>query len=352
MNKKLFFRADAAPEIGLGHVRRCAVLAQACRELGTEVHLIVRWHDVAIDSDLDWTGVKVHEMPWGVSLEEDVRYVVGVCGKFGIRRGVIDHYRLPGEYQERLVEYGIDWMQFGNALQTHPLMGRWVHDASPGADKRMYVKRNVGRESVFLMGPEWALVGSCFRDVRAALDEPRIKEVKSILITFGGGDDHGATKRVLGWLDVIGFAGRRLVLTASMRGRNWKMLSKAEGMGKIDLHVGNWEPAEAMGGCQLAVCAGGTTLHELACLGVPAVIVTIADNQVAPAEAWKGEGFGEYLGAIADVNDATACEVLASVLKRPEWRLQMAEKAWSHQDGLGAQRVAQKLLSKTGPDAI
>ena len=92
-------------------------------------------------------------------------------------------------------------------------------------------------------------------------------------------------------------------------------------------------------------------MHELACLGLPVVILTIADNQVAPAKAWRRAGLGEHLGALIDVVDSAACEVLGSVLTSSERRLRMAEKAWSGQDGLGAQRVSRRVLALVGADA-
>jgi len=67
--------------------------------------------------------------------------------------------------------------------------------------------------------------------------------------------------------------------------------------------------------------------------------MTIADNQVAPAEAWQRAGFGVNLGEIDAVDDMVACGVLASMVEDSERRLQMAQRAWEEQDGLGAQRL-------------
>jgi spore coat polysaccharide biosynthesis predicted glycosyltransferase SpsG len=351
MIKSLFFRADVSPEIGLGHVRRCAVLAQACRMLGAEAHLMVRSRNVSIDSIGDWGGARLHEMPWDLTPDEDAQWVLEACRELGLSKGVVDHYRLSEGYQERLIEAGLEWMQFGNIKHTHPLLGRWVHDASPGTETMAYSGRKIGTETEFLLGPGYALVSEGFRSVRALLPGPKEEAVESILITFGGGDDGGATMRVLGWLDRLGFEGRRLVLTGSANRSLGALRAAAEGSRSLEVQVGNWDPAEAMGRCQLAFCAGGTSLHELACLGLPVVTLTIADNQVAPAEAWQRAGLGKNLGAVTEVNDLAACEVIDSVLRRSEERLRMAEKAWGSQDGLGSQRVARRVLGLAGADA-
>jgi spore coat polysaccharide biosynthesis predicted glycosyltransferase SpsG len=208
MNKKVFFRVDAAPEMGLGHVRRCAVLAQACRALGAELHVIARWHDVDLESAGDWTGAKIHEMPWALTPDEDAKWLAGLCQDWGLRQGVVDHYRQSQSYQERILEAGLEWLQFGNTKHSHPLWGRWVHDASPGANVSAYEGRQKRDGTAFLLGPDYALVGSSFRRVRAGLEPPQDGAVESVLVTFGGGDDAGATLRALRWLEEAGFIWR------------------------------------------------------------------------------------------------------------------------------------------------
>jgi spore coat polysaccharide biosynthesis predicted glycosyltransferase SpsG len=352
MNGRLFFRADAAPEMGLGHVRRCAVLAQACRGLGADVHLLARWREVAIESAGDWAGVSIHEMPWELTPDEDVQWVVEACRAIVIECGVVDHYRLTGAYQQRLKEAGLEWMQFGNMGHANPLLGRWIHDASAGAEISGYAGRQIGPDTEFLMGPGYALVGEGFRKVRASLTGPKEEEVNSILITFGGGDDRGATLKVLGWLDTIGFAGRKLILVGANNGGLGKIQTMATISGNLELVVGNWNPEGLMSGCQLALCAGGTTLHELACLGIPVVILTIAENQRVSAESWDSAGFGVSLGDLAWVEDVTACRVIETLAGNRKGRYEMSQKAWASQDGLGAQRVAKKLLKRTGLDVV
>ena len=41
---------------------------------------------------------------------------------------------------------------------------------------------------------------------------------------------------------------------------------------------------ELMAWCDVAIAAGGTTTWELCCLGVPAILVDVAENQTAVAQ--------------------------------------------------------------------
>jgi spore coat polysaccharide biosynthesis predicted glycosyltransferase SpsG len=343
--KRLFFRADAAPEVGLGHVRRCAVLAAACRQLGAEIHLLVRRREVAMAALGDWDGALVHEVPWDCGPEEDAQWTLERCAEKGLQSGVIDHYRLDGGYQQVLSDGGLRWLQFGNTGHTHPLLGKWVHDASPAVKREAYLGRLVNSETECFLGPRYALVEARFGGVRAKLGAPQRGAVETVLLTFGGGDDRGAFERALGWLEALGFAGRRVLLTTGLNPQLEVLRRRAAEDGRIELEVDNWQPAEVMAKCQLAITAGGTAVYELACLGVPTVMVSTAENQQATAESWQERGLAVSLGTLETVEDAVAEARIGRLMEDREACLALAKGAWEAVDGRGAERVAAALMA-------
>jgi spore coat polysaccharide biosynthesis predicted glycosyltransferase SpsG len=260
---------------------------------------------------------------------------------------VVDHYRLTARSQEILNAGGLRWMQFGNRLHTHPLLGDMVHDASPGADAAHYAARLSRPETRFLAGPAYALVDESFASQRARLAPPGPRPVDAILLTFGGGDDRGATLAALDWLDAAGFAGRRLVLTTGLNPSLPALRERAGRSPRIDLHVDNWHPAPLMAQCQLAICAGGTSLYELACLGVPPLIVCIAENQLASASGWDAAGLGCSLGALSALDSVSAAMRIKRTLSDDALRHRMATKCWENVDGLGVMRTVEALMTLT-----
>lgn len=340
----LFFRLDASPKMGLGHLRRCCVLARACRERRAVAHFLIRSEALDLSSQDFPVDAVIHEIPWGSTPEEDAALTVTLCHQNGIRVGVVDHYRVSEPAQNKLIEGGLRWMQFGNRLHTHPLLGALVHDANPGATIEDYRERIQGSEPEFLTGPGYALVSEEFREERARHHQPDLRGITSILLTFGGGDDRGASLAALDWLDAAGYAGKRLLLTTRMNPQLPALKERAATTPEIELHVDNWHPAPLMAQCQLALCAGGTSLHELACLGVPPVIICIADNQYYPAQSWHEAGMAVNLGPAQEIQSEKAIRHLQQLLNQPEERLSMARRCWQAQDGQGAARVAAALL--------
>lgn len=341
----LFFRLDASPRIGLGHLRRCVVLAHACAEAGAVSHFLIRSENLDLQTQDFPSGAVIHSIPWELSAGEDADLTARLCLDHHLQTGVVDHYRV-GEvgYQEVLNQAGLKWMQFGNLLHRHQLLGRWVHDANPGASPSAYSERLSHSVPEFLAGPAYALVAEEFREQRLLLSRPADTEVRSVLITFGGGDDRGGAVAALNGLDRAEFGGKRILLTTSLNPNLPRLKDLADQSSQIELHVDNWHPASLMATCQLALCAGGTTLHELACLGVPTVITCIADNQQFPAAAWQSERMALHLGSLQDLRDDGAVSQLRQLLQDPSERLAMAQRCWDQQDGGGASRVAAALL--------
>lgn len=342
----IFFRLDASPQIGLGHLRRCCVLAKACGEQGAISHFFIRHQQLDLEGQPFPPDSVIHDIPWDATAETDADLTIQLCQQHTISVGVVDHYRFPPGYQEKLNAAGLRWMQFGNHLHTHPLKAALVHDASPGAEGSTYARRIPPDQQAphFLTGPSYALVDEAFRQQRAQLSPPSTRGIDTLLLTFGGGNDRGATLAALTWLDAAGYTGKRLILTTHLNPSLPELEEKARQSEQIELHLDNWQPAPLMARCQLAICAGGTSLHELACLGVPPIIICIADNQIYPAQAWQKAGMSVNLGMLQDITETTATNQLRHLLQHPHKTTHMAQLCWQAQDGRGAERVAQALL--------
>jgi len=98
-----------------------------------------------------------------------------------------------------------------------------------------------------------------------------------------------------------------------------------------------------MAEADLAVSAAGTTALELAFLGVPSVLVSVASNQRPTAEALAERGasvdLGDRRGVGAEALRSTVLRLLAS----PETRRSMRSRGREILDGRGVERVAEAL---------
>jgi RimJ/RimL family protein N-acetyltransferase len=91
----------------------------------------------------------------------------------------------------------------------------------------------------------------------------------------------------------------------------------------------------------LAIGAGGTTSWERMCLGIPSIVVSIAENQISACEKLGRDGLVTYLGAQPSLKpDAIKNAVIEAKTKFVSWFDQI-EKGQILVDGRGCERVAE-----------
>jgi spore coat polysaccharide biosynthesis predicted glycosyltransferase SpsG len=105
---------------------------------------------------------------------------------------------------------------------------------------------------------------------------------------------------------------------------------------------------ELMAWADVAVSAGGGTCWELAFMGVPQMLLTIASNQVPVAAGLERYGLAILLGQQGEVSAQEMSESLADLLADSKLRLQLAERGQEAVDGQGAMRVAVELTEYGG----
>ena len=112
--------------------------------------------------------------------------------------------------------------------------------------------------------------------------------------------------------------------------------------------------ATLMKSCDLAITAGGSTLIELCATGTPAIVFTVADNQLPQVRPLAEQGVISFAGSIGDGDETHVTAECAAVLKNIKTLLEdllndadkrsaMSEKMHSLVDGRGAERIAAAL---------
>lgn len=114
----------------------------------------------------------------------------------------------------------------------------------------------------------------------------------------------------------------------------------------MSLHEAVPTLAPLMAKADLAIGAGGATTWERCCLGLPAVVITIAENQKAVARELAQRGLIRWFGDANEVRAPQLLEALERILGSG------LDPAWSHNcqqlvDGRGTQRVLESILGCT-----
>ncbi|OAN90191.1 UDP-2,4-diacetamido-2,4,6-trideoxy-beta-L-altropyranose hydrolase [Marinobacter sp. EhC06] len=357
------FRVDASTLIGSGHVMRCLTLADALAEAGARCFFVMRQKPGNLEGAVRSRGYQVlmlssggaeqsarhseSEPPhtgWlGVSWEADASDTLQALKGIELDWLVVDHYALDHRWESKVVGCCRRLMAIDDLAdrkhQSDVLLdqnlGRELHDYDglvPGHAKR-------------LIGSDYALLRPEFSRARAlSLEERKTREPGNILVSMGGVDAANVTANVLRVLDSIEFVAscRVTVVLGAACPHIDEVIEQAESM-RLDTRVvvNASNMAELMSQADLAIGAAGGSAWERCCLGLPSLLVVMADNQRPGAEALKRAGASLSLGspgAIEETLPRAMREVFA-----PGRLLEMSQNAAAICDGLGVQRVADAL---------
>jgi UDP-2,4-diacetamido-2,4,6-trideoxy-beta-L-altropyranose hydrolase len=319
-------RTDAASHIGIGHVMRCLTLANALKEKGAEVSFICRpfaghlgerivadGHDLnmlplptQVIKPFDPLQTPYHANWLGESWETDLAQTqMKLNGEF-FDWMIVDHYSLDARWESVMRTFTGKLMVIDDlADRSHDC--DLLLDPTFGRTKEAY-KSKVPDNCIFMMGSKYVLLRPEFLKLREfSLNRRKRKQVKHLLITFGGIDYSNATGHVLEVLKNCSLPKDFRITIVMGEAAPWldmiceqadKLIWKTE----IKVNVSNM--AQLMAESDLAIGSAGTTSWERCCLGLPTIMIVLAANQRSIGFALKKERAVILLNKISEVEEA------------------------------------------------
>jgi UDP-2,4-diacetamido-2,4,6-trideoxy-beta-L-altropyranose hydrolase len=330
---------DAGPGAGLGHLSRCQALAVALEECGWTVEMEIEAGGEALN--LDFVRAVSASVNTAVGhWHEDAQRVSRLAAEASI--AVFDSY-VPDElFYRQVSESQVPLLVFFDDENSITYPRGIVINAAPYADARPYPLLP-GVE--YFLGTKWTVLRKEFWDA-----EPiRVQESpQSILLMLGADDIHCFLPRLH---VLVGDRLPGLSQVIACAGFNRSLLELERTVQAPHRLLVDPSPevlVQAMRDSDLAVSAAGQSALELACIGVPSVLLQVAENQSANMDGW------ERLGLMQKERRWDEEDVLPQIVQdvnalteygnRTQWHA----LAISAIDGGGARRIARLLDERTG----
>lgn len=355
------FRTDASIEIGTGHVMRCLTLAQALRGAGVKCRFITRALPGHLAGRIEAEGFDVALLPepdgpiparppshahWaGVDWKQDAAETQAAMVATPPDWLILDHYAFDMRWQKAARPEGAKLMVIDDlADRLHDC--DLLLDQNLGHDTTGYTGL-LPEECTCLIGAQYALLRPEFSDRRAAALSARTgRGLKCLLITMGGVDSVDATSVVL-----------QALLEASLpedlrisiiMGSGAPALERVQRLARdmpwpTEVVVDVSDMARRMAEADLAIGAGGATTWERCCLGLPSIMVEIADNQVGIIKAMVSSGAALDPGPLHAPEFVHNLQSALAEANNPGRLIEMSEKAAAICDGDGRDRVLNEL---------
>lgn len=346
-------RADASRSIGSGHVMRCLTLADRLRTgAGASVVFLCRALEGNLIAYIRARGYPVGVLPTdesaaaGAAQAVEAAWMVEWLAEHTAGRPpdwlIVDHYGLDRRFEQRIRPY-VKKLMVIDDLANRAHMCDVLLDANLGRARDVRYRSLVEPETRLLLGPQYALLRPEFAALR-----PRVRrdgQIRRLLVSFGGVDPTGETGKALealASLTEVGVAATVLAGQSNPLARS--LAARCAELRNVQFIPHSDRMAALMLEADAAIGAGGSSTWERCCLGLPALVVTVADNQEALTEAAAREGAVRWMGTASEVGSDRIRDAVLALRRNPAALQRMTARAMKLVDGLGAERIAKELI--------
>jgi UDP-2,4-diacetamido-2,4,6-trideoxy-beta-L-altropyranose hydrolase len=324
------FRCDGGARTGMGHVVRCRALAGALRAMGWRCAFAASRETVPYLAGEDVAVVE----PRAAGAAQTAA-AGEACGAKVL---VVDHYGLDAEF-EAAARGGAALVAVIDDLANRPHRCDVLLDSNPGRSTCDY-ESLVGSHTRLLLGLEHALLRPEFGQRRSPAALPVRERAGRLLLYLGAADPGSASERALQAVALLAdpvLEATLLVGPANERRASLERAAQAVGVAVV---VDPPDVAGLMLDSDMALAVASTGSLELACLGVPSLLVIAADNQRGLASALQIGGAGTLLGENDALEPASVAAAIAALAADAARRAGMRAAGRGLVDGQGAARAA------------
>lgn len=275
---------------------------------------------------------------------------------------VVDHYLLDSYWEAHILEN----TQIRRVMVIDDLANR-AHLCQIVLDQNYYeniqerYRQLVPNSCVQLLGPSYALLRPEFAEQKKKANRC-IEKVNRILLFFGGSDPTNETLKALLALELLAedikWKEKQApvlvdVIVGSSNPNKYHIAKKCMLLNKkikkqfcFFYHCQVENMAEFMARADLSVGAGGTATWERCYLGLPSLVVAVAENQMETTRAVAKTGAIRFLGWHEDVKEENIADEVLSLLQDPSELQELTQASWRLMDKFesnktGTERVVQ-----------
>lgn len=354
-------RVDASRMSGTGHLVRCRTLARALQARGAHIQFICREHPGNLISELKEEGFPVSILPKpesGASAEkEDYKNWLGVPPEQDAEETIqalngpvdwliVDHYALDEEWEAHC-------RARARRIFVIDDIANRQHDCDVLLDQN-YTQNPEERynglvppSTQCLIGPSYALLSPEYLAYRKHR-KPHTGSVDRIFIFFGGSDPDNLTGRTLNALKDADLGPMQIDVVIGASAPNKDAIeATAKQLPSVILYKPRPHLADIISEADLAIGAGGTTTWERMALGLPSLIISIADNQIPACRDLANDNLIRYAGHGETVSAKSIHSLVKELIASPDELKSLSSKARALVDGRGAERVVDTIYNSS-----
>jgi UDP-2,4-diacetamido-2,4,6-trideoxy-beta-L-altropyranose hydrolase len=320
---------------------RCFALAQKCQAVGGTAAFVVTAIDAGLEQNLKTERMPVYHISGIPGSIEDSEQTVSLASKLGVHWVVADGYSFDAEYQQRIKYANYPLLLLDDYGHANHYLADFVLNQNPSANESQYSSRELYTR--LLLGADYVLIRQQFRDC-GPWERKTPQVAKNILVTLGGSDPVNATLKVVKAMQQLHIDDLHVTVVVGASNMHYNELQLAvQSLPQIQLEKNATNMPELMAWADLAVTAGGSTCWELAFMGLPSLIITLADNQEDNARFLDSDGIAEYIGPNSGLTPDDIAGSLVHLIGDVDRRATMAQRGQMLIHSGGPERILREL---------
>lgn len=356
-------RVNAHPQLGNGHLMRCLTLARIAHGRGYTPIFVLGDHLGVPVSFIQAAGFNYVLLPLGSEIEDAAHFSELIKDLNAPCRVVVDVYALSATWH-RIIYPLCQQLLVIDDLANRTYYCDGLLDHTPGRSRADYApwinpfaKVYAGCEHA-LLAPEFFAAVPAAKPVRETFSAHR--RVPKLLVSLGGTDPKSLSHI---WFNLLApfaceFAGITFLLASNATGLTRlakKIAVHQQTTGGIDLIVDARDMPQLLLEHDWAIGGAGVSALERAALGLPSLMLTLADNQIKQAQALIQAGCVLDLGDWQqEPNEREQQKALAAVLAAKNNYAQyksVSQQAFNLIAGEGAYQAINEFLTQQRADA-
>jgi spore coat polysaccharide biosynthesis predicted glycosyltransferase SpsG len=335
----ILFRVDGTPHLGWEHLARCQTLAAALQRRRRPTYFLSQLEPASLALPLKRAGNEWLDADAPAGKPEDLEETIQEIRRIQPAAVIVDASEISETYLATLQAAGpmvvsLDsqaTIRFPSRLVINPLLG-------PGRETFELADR-----TQLLCGPRYALVRSDIRRVRPLRSVEPAQPFRG-LVMLGDDDPHHQSGELAKLLLNTPKVQRVDVVARPQHPGLAELRALAETKPeRLEIAVEPPEVASRIARCHFALTAGNAASLDLACVGVPQLVVVQNEVHWPTAQRLEEEGAAICLGWHANVSSQTIRQTVQDLLADPQERQAIARCGRQLIDGRGQDRLVTAL---------
>lgn len=341
--QKLLFRVDASTAIGAGHLMRCIALAQSLQRAGGKAVFAVATKLGKLQLRLREEEIETHQLSVAPGSIQDAIETISLARELKATWLIVDGYHFDVRYQQQVKATELKLLFIDDCGDAGHYYADLVLNQNICANESLYQHREPYTQ--LLLGSRYVLLREEFLQWQAWKWEiPGV--ARKVLVTLGGSDPENMTFKVIKALQQVEIQDLEVIAIVGGSNPHYEQLQLLMKQSHVSIslkrNVSNMP--ELMAWADVAIAGGGLTSWELGFMGVPSILIVLAEHQRENVNQLAQRRACLSMNSQGGLSLEEMAQVITFLIRSFTERKAVSYVSRTLFDGFGSSRVLEKMM--------